>query len=210
MRLPEVPKGVAFDGRVQLCRQIVIAVGICAEKQGVDTDHSHSARQRHFLPTAFWKKRQLRNAALQPSFRKEKHGRSQQQCQCDPVKQKGRQETLRLLLIGLMQELQRESIPMAMEFHDEENGGEDVEANGKMTSGVNDAPPFPSNHSCHCAERPGTYGIEKNVERQRYDGFPPMFRHKLQHFYHHHHDDVGRECYYAEFELRTLFHRRVK
>lgn len=98
---------------------------------------------------------------------------------------------------------------MAMEFHDEENGGEGVEANGKMTSGVNDAPPFPSSQSCHCAEHPGTYGIENNVERQRYDGFPPMVCHKLQHFCHHHHDDVGRECYYAEFELRTLFHRRV-
>ena len=30
------------------------------------------------------------------------------------------------------------------------------------------------------------------------------------HEHHHHHDDVGRECYYAEFELRTLFHRRLK
>ena len=96
-----------------------------------------------------------------------------------PVKQEGRQKTLRLLLIGLMQELQRESIPMAMEFHDEKNGGEGVEANGKMPGGVNDAPPFPPNHSYHCAERPGTYGIENNVERQRHDGFPPMICYKL-------------------------------
>lgn len=101
MRLPEVPKGVAFDGRVQLCRQIVIAVGICAENRALTPTTATAPANATFFQRLL-EKRQLRNAALQPTLRKEKHGRSQQQCQCVPVKQKGRQKTLRLLLIGLM------------------------------------------------------------------------------------------------------------
>lgn len=55
MRLPEVPKGVTFDGRVQLCRQIVIAVGICAENRALTPTIATAPANATFFQRLFGK-----------------------------------------------------------------------------------------------------------------------------------------------------------